>query len=294
MNAQTIALMLSLACWLASPLTLAAHGQISGTVSKDGTVTQNNHRASSHQPDLEAAADDALEHGEYRKAFSLFTQLCFADSMSACLQDANLLDLNADLDPDPFAAIPLYTRACDLGQDSACIEVKSAFAGAESQCEKGDAEACMASAFLQLHNLTEIPYAPIAAAQRFAEACRLDHGPACTELGHLYATGLGVGKDLDRADASFAKACSPNNADDCVRIGDFYLHGRPVNMDFDRAADYYEAGCTFGDTFSCQKIGYAYLTSPFVNPDMEPARVFLRRACDAGLVSTCNDIPTEG
>lgn len=294
MNAQIITLLLSLACWLASPHTLAAHGQISGTILRDGTVTRNNNSASIQLPDLQAAAERALEQGEYRESFSLYIQMCFADSSSACLQAAKLLDENADLDPDPFAAIPLYTRACDLGQDDACSEVKSAFAETEAKCKNDDVRACMAGAFLQLHNLTEVPYAPIAAAQGFEKACRLDYGPACTELGYLYATGLGVGKDQERAATAFAKACSPNNARDCIRIGDFYLHGRPVSMDIDRAADYFEAGCTFGDTFSCQKIGYAYLTGSFVDPDMKRARVFLQRACDAGLASTCNDIPNEG
>ena len=83
MNAQIIALLLSLACWLASPHTLVAHGQISGTILRDGTVTQNKNSASNQLPDLQAAAERALEQGEHREALSLYIQMCFADSSAA-------------------------------------------------------------------------------------------------------------------------------------------------------------------------------------------------------------------
>lgn len=294
MKLCTILKILALALAASFSESSLAHGQISGTITAPDFDPQGADHASEHPTNLAAAAETAVARGDIREAFADYMSICASAEAWACLRAAEMLETTPELKPEPYIEVGLYQMACDLGDDSGCDRVRQAFQETDAACARNKADACMANAMLRLHNLTEISYTPGTAAEYFGKACDLGHDPACTELGYLYALGMGIGKDQAQATRLFERACTEANAIDCNRIAEAYLHGRPVAMDVQRTTDYFEQGCEYGEVFSCQKLGYAYLTGTFVDVDVDRARVFLQRACDAGATASCKDIPAPG
>lgn len=280
--------------WTGVAQHVPAHSQISGSVYAPD-IEQRDRNAPRTNPDaLADAAEAAMERGDDREAFSLYMSLCLNDEASACLSAAQLMAVNPELSPEPYAEIALYEMACDFGDEAGCDGIRAMFQDTEAACAENSAHACLANAMLRLHNLTEVSYTPTTAAAHFSKACDLGRGRACTELGYLYALGTGVEEDQTQTTRLFERACTQTNAADCGRIAEAYLQGQPVAMDVQRAVAYFEQGCDYGDMRSCRKLGYAYLNGAFVDADAERARTFLKRVCDAGAAAICKDVPAPG
>ena len=294
MQHRIILTLFLLTLWTSVVEHLPAHSQISGTVFASGDEQQDQNAPRMDPDALADAAEAAMARGDQREAFSLYMSLCLNDEASACLQAAELMVANPELSPEPYAEIALYEMACDRGDIAGCDGIRAVFQDTDAACATNIADACLANAMLRLHNLTEVPYSPTIAATHFSKACDLGHSRACTELGNLYALGIGVEEDQAQTTRLFERACTETNSADCARIADAYLHGRPVAMDVQRAAEYFEQGCDFGDMFSCQTLGYAYLNGTFVDADAGRARRFLKSACDGGAVAVCKDFPVPG
>ena len=156
MSLHFLKVFLVLAVWAGVQLLPTAHSQISGTVFPGGGATQDVTRQGNSLKNLRADADAAAQQGDTQRAVQLYLQLCDTALADACLRLADLLEQDTSQHFDPYGAIPFYERACDLGSELACDGVRDAFARAEAECERDDAAACMASAFMRLNNLTEI------------------------------------------------------------------------------------------------------------------------------------------
>lgn len=68
----------------------------------------------------------------------------------------------------------------------------------------------------------------------YQSACNGGEAGACFNLGHMYAHGEGVTKDLVKAAEFYSKACDSGDAGGCANLGFMYAHGEGVAKDYVR------------------------------------------------------------
>ena len=78
------------------------------------------------------------------------------------------------------------------------------------------------------------------------DACSKGRAASCTDLGNLFATGNGVGKDERRAVALFTRACDAGDAAGCSNLGIMFVTGVGVGKDEARAAALFTRACDGG------------------------------------------------
>ena len=83
------------------------------------------------------------------------------------------------------------------------------------------------------------------------EACNLNNGLGCFNLGFLYADGKGVRQDYQQAKTYFEKACGLNEGDGCFNLGVLYANGEGVRQNFQTAKEYFGQACDLGDQEGC-------------------------------------------
>jgi len=81
--------------------------------------------------------------------------------------------------------------------------------------------------------------------------CTAGDSTACTLLGNMYLTGVGVEKDEARAAHFFLQACKGTDVDGCRRLGDAYANGVGVARNETRAAELYRLACDAAITGGC-------------------------------------------
>jgi TPR repeat protein len=90
-------------------------------------------------------------------------------------------------------------------------------------------------------------------AELHEQACTGGAADGCYDLGVMYATGEGVGKDAARAAALYDQACTGGEAlFGCHNLGSLYDHGEGVPKDSVLAKRYFGKACDMGRTESCQ------------------------------------------
>ena len=83
------------------------------------------------------------------------------------------------------------------------------------------------------------------------EACNLNDGNGCHNLGWLYVHGLGVKQDYKQAKTYFEKACNLNEGNGCHNLGWLYDYGQGVRQNFQTAKEYYGKACDLGNQDGC-------------------------------------------
>ncbi len=90
-------------------------------------------------------------------------------------------------------------------------------------CEKGSGSACYTLGYMLMQSS---PPEPAAASTAISRACEL--GDRCDALGDLYALGVGVEKDREKAKAMYRKGCDANSISSCraalaLDNGEFFI-----------------------------------------------------------------------
>lgn len=163
----------------------------------------------------------------------------------------------------------LYDNACTLKSSSACNWKKwqgeaggdltlagQAFAGA---CPR-DPLGCVVLGWVKTRDETgrlgSKGKDPAGGARAFEQGCKEKaYAPACTELGHLYQEGIGVGVDLERSRKLLAEGCTAKDPWGCYLLGRVYEEGRGVTADLPTAMDYYEKACGDDVPHACVQLG---------------------------------------
>lgn len=128
-------------------------------------------------------------------------------------------------------------------------------------CRGGEASACNSTGVLLEFADTQSTDASRAA--RFYEAgCAGDFGPACNNLGWLYALGRGVPRVEKQAMALFTRAydafrlaCLRGDAQACMMAGEMLRDGRGVEENDEDALALFERACTGGAQRACAEAG---------------------------------------
>lgn len=85
------------------------------------------------------------------------------------------------------------------------------------------------------------------------EACNLNYGQGCFNLGILYANGRGVRQDYQQAKTYYEKACNLNYRLGCFNLGFLYEEGLGVRQNFQTAKEYFGKACDLGEQVGCDR-----------------------------------------
>ncbi|EAJ0341835.1 sel1 repeat family protein [Campylobacter lari] len=92
----------------------------------------------------------------------------------------------------------------------------------------------------------------INAIKYYKQACDLNNGDGCSNLGFMYANGQGVKKDNFKAVELYVKACNLNDGAGCSNLGVMYALGKGVRKDTSKALEYFGKACDLKNDLGCQ------------------------------------------
>jgi len=124
----------------------------------------------------------------------------------------------------------------------------------------------------------------------FRRACETGHLRGCNDLGYMHENGFGVAKDEDEAVELFRKACAGAEPLGCENLGNMYEIGSGVGMDLHQATSFYSKACDGGLAAGCTSYGLAYASGKGVAKDLNQAIDLLRKACDGADSQGCSDL----
>ncbi len=148
-------------------------------------------------------------------------------------------------------------------------------------CEGGVETRCMDEAFARYETDGQT------AARFWRAACDRGNARGCSNLGVLYAQGLGVAQDAVQAAALYRQGCDGGNAPGCTGLGVLYAQGLGVAQDAVQAAALYRQGCDGGDARGCTNLGVLYEQGLGVAQDEPRALALYEQACDMGQATGC-------
>jgi TPR repeat protein len=107
----------------------------------------------------------------------------------------------------------------------------------------------------------------------------------CRQLGDMYATCTGVGRDMPRAAELYEKVCDAGVADVCNTLGEMYEQQVvPSAAGSKRSEDLFNRACSGGSTPGCLNVGLLLSA----REDFEQAARFYDRSCTGGLTAGCH------
>ncbi len=160
-----------------------------------------------------------------------------------------------------------------------------AHAGAEDNCAKGTAEACVEAGGMYLlgRGATKDE---VKARGYFDRACKLGSAFGCETLGKMMRDGRGGPADNAGAIALLRRACDDNAAGACTSVGlDAMKHG-----DKAAAVRLLTKACDGNDKIGCTGLGALYLHGNGVRKDVKRAKELLSKACALGDQAACSHL----
>lgn len=131
-------------------------------------------------------------------------------------------------------AMPLYQKACNMGDMNGCDAVGQIYAGIKTG---EDADMQKAMPYLQ-------------------KACDANLASSCIALGEYYSDGLG--NDILKAKGYFKNGCDSKDGLSCFYYANLYDTKKLSGLSQDEIMEYYGLGCDYGDDMSCQKFRIKY------------------------------------
>ncbi|HEX7601283.1 MAG TPA: tetratricopeptide repeat protein [Polyangiaceae bacterium] len=190
-----------------------------------------------------------------RRGCELFVKSCEMGEAEGC-RNAGYCWSRGLLGPvDPAKAGEAFARACDGGNLAACVDLGMTY---ETQDRGLDHVASL-----------------------YRRACDAKITEACANLGRVYLNGIGVARDLDKAEALFKATCVERSVAACNGLALIEVArsgGWPDKADAIKKA--YEARCKANDAAACYTLALLLEDGP-------RAKDALKKACDAKNVGAC-------
>jgi TPR repeat protein len=156
-----------------------------------------------------------------------------------------------------------------------------------SECEAGDAGACVAAAE-RLTTGDGVPHDLVQAHAMWTLGCDAGDAVACTYQGRGSIRATGTDRDTQAAYDLLSAACETDEVDRaCAWLGYFYDNGVVVSRDDDRAVKLYRSACEAGDGAGCVALGDAYRMGDGVGQDNGVAETLYKKSCDVGYAEGC-------
>ena len=116
----------------------------------------------------------------------------------------------------------------------------------------------------------------------YEKAAAQGHAGAQAQLGQLYASGLGVPQDHKKAQQWWEQAALQGNAQAQFNLGQLYVYGRGVLQDYATARGWYEKAAAQGHAWAQAQLGQLYANGRGVLQDYATARGWYEKAAAQG------------
>jgi TPR repeat protein len=120
------------------------------------------------------------------------------------------------------------------------------------------------------------------ALRHLQKSAEQDYAPSQSDLGSLYVSGAGVGKDDNQAVALFRKAAAKNYAPAQSNLGLMYQHGKGVAKDPQEAIKWYKLAIEQKYIYAQLNLGGLYYGGDGVAKDLKQAAALYRLAAEQG------------
>ena len=148
--------------------------------------------------------------------------------------------------------------------------------------DKGDvnAQLLLGYSYLYGENGAEVNYDK--AFEYYAKAAMQNDSVGLNNLGSLYYSGIGIGRNSAKAAILFEKAADLGNAEAAVNLGFILISGNGAKANPDLAMDYFEQAAKAKNPTAEFMLGYAYYTGKLRPQDYNKAAPLIRDAASAG------------
>ena len=163
-------------------------------------------------------------------------------------------------------AAPLYRKACDGGNGSACTNLGYMY-------ERG----------------LGVDKDERSAATLYRRGCDANDAQGCTNLALLYFQGRGVESDQHRAAELDQRGCAGGSASGCANLGTIYWKGSGVPKNEELGARFMQQGCDGGNAQACRFLGFFYETGQGVPRSESRALELYEQACDDDEAAACTN-----
>lgn len=161
------------------------------------------------------------------------------------------------------ALLALLTGGCSKSADrpprrqgsNAPASVQGSAAPTAVMCAS---HACIAVAGEALVAHVDDPAVQRRAFETFQSACNAGVMEGCSQLGGLYADGIGTAADLAKARQLYEQACNGSDGLGCSNLGALYAKGEDVVRDDAKAVSLYQRACDGGFLLACTNLGFMY------------------------------------
>lgn len=199
------------------------------------------------------------ETDEMGEANTLYLQACDANEANGCSHLAASYRWGWGVDVDYEKSSDLYVKSCKLDLASACDSAGDVF-------------------YYEFANYKT-------ALKWYDQACKLNFGEGCYNLGYQYEKGEGTKKKVSKAYTFYKKACDMSYARGCTAVarayvGDDDADGSKIKKDYKKGITLFERSCNMGHGRGCFELGYAYQEGSYrVNQDLDKALTLYQYGC---------------
>jgi TPR repeat protein len=234
---------------------------------------------------------------DHARAADLFQRGCEAGQARACGLLGTQTRLGRGRPADAKAAYDLYARGCTGGDASSCEQQGQSHVagrGADKDWKRALElfdKACGMDAYYgcvplgQALGLPEVGRDYARAAKAYERACQAQQQRGCAGLAALYGEGLGVPRDLARAESLATTACDNGAVEACGILGAMFAEKAPA-----RAVSYFAKACDGGHSGACTQLAMHHLSGRGVPQSMPKAAAILTKACDGGDGYACHSL----
>lgn len=204
----------------------------------------------------------------------------------------------AGLTSDEQVKLDLVTRACEGGVTQECVvradtafEIRPEEAARlwKAACDGRNALACTNLGFMYETSLG-VRFDLIEAARLHRKSCDGGSSFGCTNLGRFYENGLGVSADSAAAARLYRHSCDSGSATGCTNLGVLNEWGKGLDRDPVEAARLYRQGCDGGNLRGCVNLGFLHRMGLGMDPDPIVAAQLFRTGCDGGDALGCTSL----
>ncbi|WP_146618034.1 tetratricopeptide repeat protein [Lujinxingia litoralis] len=204
-----------------------------------------------HELATSIAFDTTRQEG-LPQSLVLLHRACELELAVACRDLGIVYEEGVGVDLSPELARDFYQRACDLGEQEACLDAVGVGTTAgfatyaprwQAQCDEGDPLACLdlAVALLQTAEVRD----PQRAHALLERACQLNAPEGCLRLAALQAE---LGHPQEEVNAQIAAACDQGYGPACTTLAQRFSD---ANADPATVDTYYARACELDDTDGC-------------------------------------------
>ncbi|BEG57157.1 hypothetical protein NHP21005_08450 [Helicobacter sp. NHP21005] len=125
----------------------------------------------------------------------------------------------------------------------------------------------------------------------FVRSCDQGNPAGCFAVGTMYANGVGIQTDPEKATRYYELGCSGGDASACADLAQTYDYKQnPTPDDKEKAAQLYAVGCSGGSVLACNNLAWMYANGVGVPKNYYKALDYYKYACENGSDLGCYNL----